>query len=387
VSDHEHDRGVEVVSPEDPGELEGVHNDYVLVVVDEADKKDVDLGTLDSMDSLISDGNDRMVVISNPPEDETNAVADMAEVGIEAKKLSFSTFDSHNVQLEAGRRDDEWIPGLTGLEKLKKKWEAHNGEAWPGYERARAMSLPSNEQFRKDLSTIWYRRFAGIMPPAGASKNRPIYLDHVNAAYVETESALDTSKTRQGTGIDVARSGDRTVQINERDGVLEVVYSEPGTDHTVQFNTIWNNLEVEPDAWISIDAVGEGSGKADDTEKRFPDVDRFKAGENAAQSDQYKDRWTEGLCELGKWLEQGGEFCDTRLRNELQIAARELTLKERYIKSRDEQVYVADPKSKVKGRLGHSPDHLDAAIQAILAAKELIPEEDVDDRVDSLPWR
>lgn len=375
----------EVISPEDPGELEGVHNDHVLVIVDEADKKDVDLDTLDSMDSLISDQNDRMVIISNPPEDETNPVANMGEVGIEPEKLTYSTFDSHNVQVELDRRDGEWIPGLTGLNKLQKKWEALNGESWPGYEEARAMSTRGTEAFRKDLASRWYRRFAGIMPPAGAAQNRPFDLDLVKAGYVEREQDLDAG-ARRGTGIDVARSGDRTVQIDELEYVLEVAYSEPGTDHTVQFERIWSNLDEEPGAQISGDAVGEGSGKLDDTAKRFPNVDRFKAGENAAQSDEYKDRWTEGLCELGKWLERGGEFADSRLRKELKIAAREITLEERYIKSRDEQVYVADSKDVVKERLGHSPDHLDAAVMAIVAAKDLIPEED-DGKLDSLPWR
>jgi hypothetical protein len=366
----------EVVSPEDPGELEGVHNDYTLVIVDEADKDDVDLDTLDSMDSLISDRNDRMVVISNPSEDETNAVANMAEVGIEPAKIQFSTFDSHNVQVERGARDGDRIPGLTGLHKLKKKFEAHNGEAWPGYDEARAMSTRGTDAFRKDLNTLWYRRFAGIMPPAGAAKNRPIELDVVNASCVES---VDATRTRRGSGIDVARSGDRTVMSSERDGVLTVDYTEPGTDHTVQFNAIWELLEATPDPTISIDAVGEGSGKADDTDKRFPDVDRFKNDAVAAQTAEYKNRWTEGLFELGKWLERGGTFADTRLRKELQIAAREVTLSETFVKSRGErgeQVLQADPKDVIEDRLGHSPDHLDAAIMAVLAAKGLVPEDD-----------
>lgn len=363
----------EVASPSDAGELEGVHNDHVLVIVDEADKKDVDLDTLDSMDSLISDQNDRMVIISNPPEDETNAVARMGEVGIEPHKVQFSTFDSHNVQVERGARDGDRVPGLTGLHKLKGKWETHNGEAWPGYQTARAMSTRGHDQFRKDLNTLWYRRFAGIMPPAGAAKNRPFDLDIVNAGFVDS---LETIGSRQGTGIDVARSGDRTVQIDEREGVLTVEYSEPGTDHTLQFNDIWRNLEGEPDANISGDAVGEGSKGIDDTAKRFPNVDRFKSDAVAAQEDTYKNRWTEGLCELGKWLERGGTYTDTRLRKELQAAARELTLEEQYIKNREAQVWVADSKDVVKDRLGHSPDHLDAAVMAIVAAKELIPEED-----------
>ncbi|AUV81268.1 hypothetical protein C2R22_05985 [Salinigranum rubrum] len=371
----------EVHSPKDPGELEGVHNDHVLVIVDEADKEDVTAETLDSMDSLISDQNDRMVIVSNPPEDETNVVADLDQIGIPATKLQFSTFDSHNVQVERGARDGDPVPGLTGLHKLKKKWEALNGQAWPGYDEALAMSTRTSEQFREDLDSRWYRRFAGIMPPAGAAKNRPIDLDLVNEAYAPDIDQLQVRHThpRRGTGVDVARSADRTVQIDERRGFLDVIYSQPGTDHTVQFESIWDNLDEHPEAPIDIDAVGEGSGKADDTVARYPDVERFKAGENAAQLDEYKDRWTEGLCELGKWLERGGQFTDTRLREEFQIAARTLTLEERYYKSRDEQVYLADPKSKVEDRLGHSPDHLDAAIMAVLAAEDIRPKDDTQD--------
>ncbi|MFC5970084.1 hypothetical protein ACFPYI_01950 [Halomarina salina] len=365
----------EVHSPGDPGELEGVHNDHVLVIVDEADKDDVTHKTLDSMDSLISDSNDRMVIISNPPEDETNVVANLDEIGIPARKLQYSTFDSHNVQVERGAREGDVVPGLTGLEKLKTKWEALNGLAWPGYDEARAMSTRTSPQFREDLDSRWYRRFAGIMPPAGAAENRPFDLDLVNAAYVDADD-LDTSKPRRGTGIDVARSGDRTVQIDERGGVLVVAYSQPGTDHTVQFNAMWGLLDEEPDAPIAVDAIGEGSGKADDTNARYPEVDLFKNGAEAAQADEYKDRWTEGLCELGDWMERGGQFSDTRLRKELQIAARTLTLEERYYSSREDQVYVADPKSKVEERLGHSPDHLDAAIEAVLMAEDLIPDDD-----------
>jgi len=122
----------EVASPEDAGELEGVHNDYTLVIVDEADKKAVGESTLDSMDSLISDDNDRMVIVSNPPEDESNTVANLYDVGIPATKRTYSTFDSHNVQVELGRRDGDTVPGLASLSKLKLKWEAENGEAWPG---------------------------------------------------------------------------------------------------------------------------------------------------------------------------------------------------------------------------------------------------------------
>jgi len=365
----------EIASPEDAGELEGVHNDYTLVIVDEADKKAVDESTLDSMDSLISDDNDRMVIVSNPPEDETNVISNLYDIGIPAVKQQYSTFDSHNVHVELGHREGNTIPGLASLSKLKLKWEAENAEKWPGYETARKQSLRGTPEFREDLSARWYRRYAGIMPPAGAAENRPFDLDLVNASYVEDPSDIVINAPRRGTGIDVARSGDRTVQIDERDLWLSVPYSQPGTDHTVQFDKIWGNLETNRQPPIAVDAIGEGSGKADDTARRFPEVERFANDAVAAQSETYKNRWTEGLCELGKWMERGGQFANKPLRKELQIAAREITLEEQYIKNRETNVYVADPKADIEDVLGHSPDHLDAAIMAVLMSEGLFTDE------------
>ena len=369
----------EIVSPDDPGELEGVHNDYTLVIVDEADKRDVGLQTFDSLDSLISDENDRMLILSNPPEDETNSLEQLDQIGIDPVKLQFSTFDSHNVLVDLGLREGDRIPGLATLERLKTKWEAYNGIEWPGYEAAKAMSDPKSEDFRSDLSTIWYRRFAGIKPPAGSVDNKPFTLSDVEMAF--NPSAEGAS--RRGTGIDVARSGDRTVQIDETGGVLEVKYSEVGTNHTIQFERMWQRLDENPDPMIFVDAVGEGSGKADDTAMKFPNVHRFKSGEDAAQLSDYKNRWTEGLCELGKWMKRGGQFSDTSLRLELQTAARCISLEERYYASRGEEVYLATKKDQIKDRLGHSPDYLDAAIQAVLAAEGILPNE-VD--IDDLGW-
>jgi hypothetical protein len=414
-----------VVSPRDPGDLEGRHAADVLVVIEEADKQYITEEHFDAAGSSITGGSDRMLAVCNPPRDETNVVADKLESD-RWHVIQFSSFDSHNVRVDAGEIDTSHIPGLVDLPTIAEDWEEWTGEDWPGarerwdgdypgvailndwvdsgdgdrsevvdalrpgVDEVRRMSapklddgeltfrnnaaFPDNPDFREDLDERWYRRRAGIMPPAGASKNRPIELEAVNRAY--QPDGVDTSRGRSGVGIDVARSGDRTVMVSECDGVLTVDYSEPGTDHTVQFNEIWDELEETPRVPISIDAIGEGSGKADDTAARFPDVERFKSGQNAAQEEEYKDRWTEGLCELGNWLAEGGRIADTRLRKELQIAARALTLEERFYSAREDEVYKADPKDKVEDRLGRSPDHLDAALMAVLAAKGIQPEED-----------
>lgn len=354
----------EVMSPEDHGELEGIHNDYTLVIVDEADKKDIDLATLDSLDSLISDKNDRMLILSNPPEDESNSLENLDEIGLNPVKMQFSTFESHNVLVELGEREGDMIPGLATLDRLQKKWESHNSTSWPGFTEAKNMSDPNHEAFREDLSTIWYRRFAGVKPPSGAAKLRPFYLTQVDKAFDEH---VTTTNTRQATGIDVARSSDKTVMISERENVLTVDYSKPGTNHTVQFNAMWEILDKSPTKPITVDAIGEGSGKADDTSNLYPSVHRFKSSEDAFQSDTYKDCWTEALCEFGKWMKRGGTFSDTTLRQELQIAARTIELEEKFYQSRSDNVYKASSKDKVKEVLGRSPDHLDAAIMAVWA--------------------
>jgi hypothetical protein len=357
----------EAASPKDADELEGVHAAYTLAIIEEADKPAVDQDILDSMRSLVTDEQDRMVAIANPPKDETNSIKAL----IDSPKWDvhrFSSFDSHNVQVELGEVDGEKIDGLATLTKIRDDWEEYHDEAWPGVDAARQSG------HRDDLDERWYRRRLGEMPPEGAAQNRPFGLDLVEAAYVDSETL--SVGPRRGAGIDVAREGDRTTMLTECLNALQVEYSEPGTNHTEQFDELWSMLDDTPNIPISVDAIGEGSGKADDTAARYDDVERFKAGEEAAQSTEYKNRWTEGLCELGAWMERGGQFSDRRLYEELAAAAREITLEEKYYSSRDDEVYVADPKEKIKDRLGRSPDHLDAAMQAVLAAEGIQPEDD-----------
>jgi len=64
-----------VVSPRDPGDLEGRHAAHMLVVIEEADKKYITREHFDSAGSSITDDSDRMLAVANPPLDETDVVA------------------------------------------------------------------------------------------------------------------------------------------------------------------------------------------------------------------------------------------------------------------------------------------------------------------------
>jgi hypothetical protein len=317
-----------------------------------------------------------MIAICNPPRDETNVVADKAESD-RWHTIQFSTLDSHNVRVDADELDAAKVAGLTDLRTVVEDWEAWNDEPWPGLEAARQMSDPDTAAFRRDLDERWYRRRAGVIPPAGAATYRPFDVEDVEDAWVADHPTL--ADTPAGSGIDVARSGDRTVHItagsntNRQPGPLDVQYTEQGANHVAQEADLREILGRYPDHPVSIDAVGEGSGLADNLQEAFPEVIRFRSGATPNAETEYKDCWTEGLAALGEWLRDGGSIRSRDLREELLAAARTVTFDERYLASRGSdgaEVLEATSKDAVKEHLGRSPDHLDAALMAAWAADD-----------------
>jgi len=352
-----------VVSPRDPGDLEGRHAAQMLVVIEEADKQYITEQHFDSAGSSVTDRNDRMLAVCNPPTDRTGPVARKLESD-RWHVIQFSSFESHNVLVDAGELDAEKIPGLVDLETLQRDWEEWNGEEWPGFEAARTA-----HERRDDLDERWYRRRAGIIPPADATAHRPIHLDDVEAAWRREPASV--SATPQGSGVDVARSGDRTVLASAHGDAMRVHYSKQGANHATQEADLAAILEDWPDHPTTVDAVGEGSGLADALKTRFPEVVRFKAGGTPHVATEYDDCWAEGLAALGQWLRDGGSIDNRRLREELLAAARVVRFDERHLASRGQDgadVLTATAKDEIKERLGRSPDHLDAAMMAAWAA-------------------
>lgn len=358
-----------VVSPRDPGDLEGRHAASMLVVIEEADKAYITPEHFDSAGSSITSGEDRMLAVCNPPRDEANVVAQKLDSD-RWHVIQFSSFESHNVRVDAGELDAPKIPGLVDLETIREDWEAWNDEPWPGVDTARTA-----HDRRDDLDERWYRRRAGIIPPASAAVHRPFSVADVEAAW-EREPQTVTA-VPQGSGVDVARSNDRTVLASVHGDAVRIHYSEQGTDHPTQEARLrsghrrFEGLGEWPDHPGAIDAVGEGSGLGDRLEQAYPEMVRFKAGARASEETEYKDCWTEGLAALGEWLREGGSIDDRRLREELLVAARVVEYDERFMASHGRdgaEVLEASSKEDVQELLGRSPDLLDAAYMAVWAA-------------------
>lgn len=355
--DEEPDWYFEAARPRDAGELEGTHNDYLLAIVEEADKSAVDLDVIESMDSLLTDSNDRFLVIGNPPHDETNSMYQLMESKT-WHTIHISTFESHNVMVDAGEIDAPKIPGLTALSKVKNDWLEYNREPWPGYEMAKTA-----HERRDDLDERWYRRRAGVVPPSGAEAHRPFRIRHVRDAFERTPEHQHIYPS--AVGIDVARSGDSTVMVAKYDDMLVVEYDQKGKDHEKQGPELANIIRQWPTPRIAVDFVGSGQAIHDKLNKEFVGVSKYMAGAKAIDQSTYRFQWAEGLGHFGHFLKSGGCFTDKYIKEEAMSAARNVQYEEHDIDTRKAKVLGATEKDVIKEDLGRSPDYLDAAVMAV----------------------
>lgn len=391
-----------VVSPRDPGELEGRHADHVLIVIDEADKKYLGREHFDSAGSSITDINDRMVAICNPPKDENNVVYRKKE-DPRWHTIEVSAFDSHNAMVDAGVTNEPRIPGLTDLLTIADDWENWNGRDWPLAQEnypgdwpgmPKIMSSIDSGALDRDtalqwiapgynvakeaherwdhLDERWYIRRAGVIPPSGAEAHRPIEPVDVKEAWARPAPS-DITVTPRSVGIDVARSSDKTVMIGEHNGLLKVHYEETGDNHEKQKRDVvegtdttkglkeWGNPKVAVDR-------GYAPGFYDYVSDRVPNVVGFQNGTKPVEATRWYDKWSEALYHFGQWLEEGGVIENESLREQALVAARVVTFSDRTLQSRGRngaEVYESTPKEDIKEELGHSPDHLDAALMAV----------------------
>lgn len=346
------------LSPQYPGDLEGRHNDRMLYIIEEADKPGITQEHIDSALSTLTDEEDRILVICNPPTDETNVVHELFNSD-EWHSIQFSSWDSHDCKVDTGEVESEKIGGLADLSKIEHDWKEFNGEEWPGLEQVKAWSIPDSEAFRTDLDSRWYRRRAGIMPPDDSESWRPFKIADVNAAW---NREADSPHEATTAGVDVARSGDETVLSGKHREAIKTHYARKGSNHVEQKNALSDKLYGIGGPKVAVDAVGEGSGIADELNQQF-NVTRFSNGAKPVDESNYYDSWAEALSLFGEFLESGSIESET-LYEQAKVAARVVEFSTRTLTSRGGEVIEATSKEAIKDALGHSPDHLDAALMA-----------------------
>lgn len=366
------------ISTSNPDSLEGRHAETFLVVVDEADKPEVSREVIESARSSVTDGNDRFVVIGNPPRSESNSMYELM-TDDNFNLINFSSFDSHNIRHSAELDDgeSESIPGLVGLDQLKEDYELWCRDEFPGIEAAMSQVEADDDGVLRPtesgLDERWVRRRLGAIPDAGTEAVRPFYAKDVVDSIENWESleADESDALAQGAneydafGADIARGGsDRTIVFGVTETRADVLVNResPG-DHRTNKRLIRNALG-DTDAPLIVDAVGEGSGVADELSSEY-DVTRFKAGSRAQERSKYYDKRTEALGKLGEWLADGAIKPDSDVATELRAASRHIEFTEK--STRNDYSWTATSKSELKkaDRMGRSPDVLDALSLAV----------------------
>jgi hypothetical protein len=383
---------MKAVSPRNDDDLEGRHNTACLVVIEEADKPEVDGGTFDSAGSSITDASDRMVAIANPPEDESNVVYEKMNSD-RWNVVKFSSFESHNVKRDAGIINGDPIPGLVSLPIIAEDWEDWNKMSWPGVDRSVSEmndEVTEGDMQRKQLierlrpgfeqvkhahekgtalDMRWYRRRVGIMPPSDAEEHRPFYTSDARKAL--ERSAPKDKGNLLGVGFDIARKGKDSTSVTKlfEKGIEQRTWSD--TDHNQNRQRFADVLDKYGSVKSAGDAVGEGSGVIDSLNESHG-TKRFKAGTNPEREKaqrEFDNMWTEGLHILGNLMSQ---LClsnvSQRLREQLLVAGRVISFEEARKKSGD--VLRATPKSELKEALDYSPDEFDSLVTAAWASEQ-----------------
>lgn len=395
VPDHEQ-WFLRYLSPRYARNLEGRHARRALVVIEEADKPDITHEHIDSAESTASDAGDTVLVLANPPEDKSNCVYDLLESDAWTN-LNWDWTESRNVKLDLGDLDSaehDRIPGIVDLDRVKEDWENWNRRPWPGAEEAMVAHPDLGGDKYQNLDPRWYRRRMGRMAPTGSSTLRPFYERDVQRAVDRWEPWMAEEQTRladdpgalvaddygpddadvtehlrAGVGADMARDGkDRMVVVDRRvDGILNVFANLQPGDHNVS-DTV---LDVAAnagaiDGWFWIDALGEGSGSADRAARKFGPCARFQASDKAHEETEYYDRRTEAMVHLGNMLKNDELVVPPNgdLERELRQAARTLRLEKRSRGSDTVLNLKGKDDLKSSGRLGRSPDILDATALA-----------------------
>lgn len=380
-----------VISPRDPGELEGRHGNAVMVVIEESDKPYITEEHFDSANSSITDSKDRVVAIANPPEDETDVVWKKKKSD-RWTTIQFSSFESHNVLADVGEVQGR-IPHVVDLPTIADDWEAWNNEPWPQkpdwcppvtdlldrkeegritHEKLCELLAPGFDEVRHahenrdDLDIRWYRRRAGVIPKAGATKHRPFKPNHVEEAFQPEWIDLE-GRIPDSAALDVARDGgDWNVLSLVLDETVITEKKWKGVDHVENENVVREYTDDWPHyVPLAVDAQGEGSGLADRLQQAHPGTVRFQAGSEAGNERKYYSCWDEGLDAFGQFMKNGGTFTNKGLREEALACSRAVSFEEKYYKSRSSEVLKADSKDKVKDRLDRSPDILDSGYMAV----------------------
>jgi hypothetical protein len=306
--------------------FQGIHDRYVLVVLDEGGG--IPKWLYDAGDALATNEHARVLVIGNP-DDPASHFAEICKPGSKFNVIPISAFDT---------------PAFTGEKVDPRLLELLVSEVYVG-----EMRLLGED------SWLYQSKVLGRFPDVSDDTVFPPRL--LNRATAHELSGIE----RGGYGVDVARKGDdETCVYRNRGGVIRLVDSWRKKDTEDTADRVEAILATHGAAQVPamIDAVGIGAGVYDKLRRRDMPALEFGGGERALQPDRYVNRRAEVLWELRLAIEDGRVDLDP---NDKELLAQLGRIKYRQVSGGRIQI---ESKDDMRKRGVKSPDRADAAAMA-----------------------
>lgn len=371
----------------DATQFQGFHAPHVLVVVDEA--AGVNKAVFEGLDSAMSSGHARMLVIGNPT-DGSGRFAELFQRS-DISRFAISAFDTPNlstfgITIEDIRQGDKltsgpWMDKQTGPlpfpQLINPAWVR---EKWLDWCRGREEG---------ETDPRWQAKVLGRFPEGGDRCLIPLrWIEEANARWEDTKLWPDRCRI----GADIARMGDDSSErafFYPGAGVKEIRSHEKAD--TMETTGILiadvdglkeKGVTVEQ---VRVDADGLGAGVFDRLrEVREALAFEVRNGMAAMDSARYANRRAEMYFDLRDALDPDGArrislVPDTELTRELVAIHWKLNSRGRNI---------VESKDDIRARLGRSPDKADAVAYAVCETNSsdvtVIPDPDMMRAIN--PW-
>ncbi len=315
----------------DQAAFQGIHQKYVLVIVDEA--AGVPAGLIDSAESLTANEYSRMLCIGNP-EDATGEFAKMCSPDSDWNVVRIRADETPNFT-------DEKVPKLLTevlisriyVEEKRKKW----GEKSPMWAAKILAEFPSSAEDGL-IPILWIR---------------------------EAQDRDLSEKDREGArelGVDVGGGGDKSVIAKRIGGWVRIILrtNEPNTMTTLQ--AVYEALDNTGSSVAKIDEIGIGRGMVD-AARHHPVYKRMVLGVNVGKKAKKKENYANIRAEAAWFVRElfRAGLIDIDPKDEDLVAQ----LVEIRYKRQGGRIQI-ESKDEMKRRKVDSPDDFDAIVLAFI---------------------